>query len=101
MPRYQKKELIRDKQGALFLQVTSASPMSWLPCAAQSLQIEVFQEQFDGDKTVSEFAFKNQPGELFYVVGDRAWPRFATPIASLRDLLENLGPEALIPCKSW
>jgi hypothetical protein len=103
MPRYAKSPLIRNKQGALFLQITSRYPTSWLPCDVSTLIEEVFPENFD-DKhsfSVDQLKFRVSQGEkeLFKVTGKRAWFRFAIPIDRLHDFLQQVAPERSMACE--
>jgi hypothetical protein len=103
MPRYAKLPLIRNKQGALFLQVTSRYPTSWLPCDVSTLIEEIFPEDFDGKHGISGDGLKYRVSqgdtELFKMTGKSAWFRFAIPIDRLRDFLQQAAPGGSLACE--
>nr|WP_315483501.1 hypothetical protein [uncultured Undibacterium sp.] len=96
MPRYAKKNLVRNKKDDLYMLIFSSDPISWLPCSVSDLKEEISSDEFElsleipahefGAYRVEKFA------EYFHRTATVATPRYAIAISKLGAHLNHLNP---------
>ena len=96
MPRYAKKNLLRNKKDDLYMLIFSSDPISWLPCSVSDLKEEISSDEFESSLEISEHEFGayrvEKFPEYFYRTATGAIPRYAIAISKLGVHLNHLNP---------
>lgn len=95
MPLYASDELVRRKDGTLFLIVRYPQDPLWLPCSVAALREELRERDFPKDLSLPFDAYEVRDfPDLYRITRNSAFPRYGINVVRMREHLGQIKPGA-------